>query len=440
MSARPMGHGAGDRRFRGAVLLLVSAILPAGCGGHDGAQIDATHAAREAESASAAPAASAAQTGADDEELAPGDVKWLPAHQSADGRWEAAGWDRWKMGGRVTGERLPGLGSPSLDVAVTSLVLLAYDGAGYTATSRSHLGAVVAWGLHALRGLQDEEGAFGDPQDQMWPVNQGLAILALTAHAEGDSDPRLAASVRRGVARAQRSRALEPERWSRDPGFGGLPAFAWIALASDYARQAGAPRPEHPHPSATGLDLDPRLAEDRATVAAWITLPQTEWTLARVGAALLLGGDKRDGWNREGPVVAAGAWMTDHEPRWDATGAGVDAMGWWLASHGAFRVGGATWKGWERAMKPAISDTQRRDGTFCELKGSWDPVGAGAPEGGRVFMTAALTLAMEIWYRYDRVVGAASSSNATGPAAVPAPPPPGPAEGPLPPRRYAPCK
>ena len=380
MSARPMGHGAGDRRFRGAVLLLVSAILPAGCGGHDGAQIDATHAAREAESASAAPAASAAQAGADDEELAPGDVKWLPAHQSADGRWEAAGWDRWRMGRRVTGERLPGLGSPSLDVAVTSLVLLAYGGAGYTSASPEPAGAVVAWGIHALLNLQDAEGAFGDPENAMWPVNQGLGILALTQHAELGSDLRLAEPVRRGVERAQRSRAREPERWTRDPGFGGLPAFAWIALASDAARLSLSPRRAGAHPSTTGLDLDPRLAKDRAAVAAWITLPQTEWTLARVAAALLLGASKREGWNREAAVVAAAGWLTDHEPMWDPTGAGVDAMGWWLASLGQFQVGGEAWKRWEKAMKPAILDTQRRDGTFCELKGTWDPVGAGRPK------------------------------------------------------------
>ena len=55
-------------------------------------------------------------------------------------------------------------------------------------------------------------------------------------------------------------------------------------------------------------------------------------------------------------------------------------------------------------------------------------------------MTATLTLALEIWFRYDHVFGAASPSHATGPTADPAPPTRSPAEAPLPPRRYAPCK
>ena len=94
------------------------------------------------------------------------EARWIASHQSGDGRWEAAGWDRWRRGERVTGERLPGLGSASLDVAVTSLALLAYAGAGYTSASEGLQGAVVAWGLHALLELQESEGAFGDPKVQ----------------------------------------------------------------------------------------------------------------------------------------------------------------------------------------------------------------------------------------------------------------------------------
>ena len=54
-------------------------------------------------------------------------------------------------------------------------------------------------------------------------------------------------------------------------------------------------------------------------------------------------------------------------------------------------------------MKPAVIETQRRDG---DEKGSWDPVGPWGYAGGRVYATALMTLCMEVYFRYGRVLGA----------------------------------
>ncbi len=415
----------------GAWVLLIAA-----CGGSGGTMSNSeVPAARTDTMAVAAPATDVA-------EVQPF-VGWVAGHQSGDGRWEAADWDRWRMGEHHAGERLPGLGSPSLDVAVTSLALMAYSGAGYTAESEGVNGPVVAWGLHALCMLQDEDGAFGDSRDANWPVNQGLAILALTEQAELCPESRLVEAVRRGVERAHRSRAVEIDRWTSDRVFGGLPPFAWLALASRLAVQsARSAQPEGGGASATGLESDTKLAGDRAEVAAWVSLPEAERTLAKVGAALTIGYSGREGrkeWQDMPVVIAAANWLADRAPEWKSSGEGVDAMGWWLGTQGSFVAGRAPYQRWERAMRTAIVESQRKDGTYCDVKGSWDPVGAGAEEGGRVFMTVTLSLAMQIWYRYDKCFCGCEATSVTQHLAAPKPKLP--AEGrPLPSRRYRPCR
>lgn len=47
---------------------------------------------------------------------------------------------------------------------------------------------------------------------------------------------------------------------------------------------------------------------------------------------------------------------------------------------------------------------QHRDGANKNLYGSWDPIGAWGDEGGRVYSTAILTLTLEAYYRYSKLV------------------------------------
>ena len=53
-------------------------------------------------------------------------------------------------------------------------------------------------------------------------------------------------------------------------------------------------------------------------------------------------------------------------------------------------------------MEDAILPNQRKDGDF---KGSWDPDGAWGFSGGRVYSTAMMTLSLQVYYRYSRVLG-----------------------------------
>ena len=78
---------------------------------------------------------------------------------------------------------------------------------------------------------------------------------------------------------------------------------------------------------------------------------------------------------------------------------------WYYATLAMFQAGGKYWKGWESAMEKAFLPSQHKKTTYCELKGSWDPIGPWGPDGGRVYSTAILAMCLQVLYRYDKVIG-----------------------------------
>ena len=92
-------------------------------------------------------------------------------------------------------------------------------------------------------------------------------------------------------------------------------------------------------------------------------------------------------------------------PTWNESDGSIDMYYWYYATLAMFQVGGEHWDKWKVAMDKAIVDSQRRDTEYCQLKGSWDPVGPWGPDGGRVYSTALMAMCLEAHYRYDRARG-----------------------------------
>ena len=84
-------------------------------------------------------------------------------------------------------------------------------------------------------------------------------------------------------------------------------------------------------------------------------------------------------------------------PNWKDDGR-IDFYYWYYGSYAMYQMGGKHWKAWNKAMKEAVLDSQRKDGSS---KGSWDPIGPWGPEGGRVFSTALMCLCCEVQARYQ---------------------------------------
>jgi hypothetical protein len=67
-------------------------------------------------------------------------------------------------------------------------------------------------------------------------------------------------------------------------------------------------------------------------------------------------------------------------------------------------MGGRHWTEWQKKLEPALIKTQHRTPSKKNLYGSWDPKCAWGEDGGRVYSTAILTLTLEAYYRYSKLV------------------------------------
>ena len=108
-------------------------------------------------------------------------LRWLAAHQSPNGGWEAAGFNRWCDGKPVSdASKMPdGLGKALYDPGVSGLALCAFLGAGYTNRGKHPFAKVVSKGLRYLKNIQDPEGCFGPRSTQQYIYNHATASLAM---------------------------------------------------------------------------------------------------------------------------------------------------------------------------------------------------------------------------------------------------------------------
>lgn len=404
-----------------------------------------------AEPGAADPVAPGAQAPPAEADVEPPPPNWILSHQAPDGRWPAATFDRVVRGRPAAFEDVASHGLARNDVLATAFALSVLAAAGHAPTSPGPMGEAVAAGAHALRSMQRTDGSFADPRATLGATNHAITVETLAELAVAWGDARDLVALERAVAFYVASREAGVASWRDELGPSAVTPIGWIAaaraVAVDAARAAWvswrllgddpaavvAARERRPR-----LDLDSGLARDDADVRTWLHASSGTWTPGRTGLALWLHavGSSGPDWKDAPAVRAAAAWLEAHPPRWEPSGEGVDAAGWFLATRAAHRHGGALWTAWSRAIQAAVVETQRRDGTTCTYRGSWDPIGEFADEGGRVFSTAMMARTLTVWYAYDKVFG--DDAPVLRGAAREPPRVPPPADAPRPPR-LPPC-
>ena len=99
---------------------------------------------------------------------------------------------------------------------------------------------------------------------------------------------------------------------------------------------------------------------------------------------------------REHPVMEKHAdLLLKSLPEWDPDGLSNYMYYWYYGSYAMFQMGGRHWENWNKAMKKAVLDSQRKDGSS---KGSWDPNGPWGFAGGRVYSTAMACLCLSVYH------------------------------------------
>ena len=355
-------------------------------------------------------------------------LRWLAAHQSPSGAWEAAGFDQWCDLQPATdpARRPDGLGKALYDPGVTGLALCAFLGAGYTNRGKHPFAKTVSRGLRYLKNIQDPEGCFGPRNVQQYIYNHATAALAMVEAFGMTGSPIFKGSAQRAldfislarnpyfawrygikpgdndtsvsgwmmmalksaglVNKEAKHRGRQPPLAIPEDGFDGLRGWLEKVTDPDTGRVGYTKRGEG---SARPMDLVDRFPAEKSEAM----------TAVGVLARIFMGEDPR-----KSEVVKKGAALCAKlPPTWNPADGSIDMYYWYYATLAMFQVGGRSWGGWKKAMEPSMIETQRKDTDYCAFKGSWDPVGPWGLDGGRVYSTAIMALCLEVFFRYERV-------------------------------------
>jgi len=306
-------------------------------------------------------------------------LRWLKDHQSPDGRWSSAGFDA-----QCKLNHCDGPGADGRDVRATGLALLAFLGAGEThqsGTCKETVKNALKW----LRDVQDSDGCVGPRTNPTFLRDHAVAALALTETFGMTSSRAFKEPAQKAVAFALATRA-PGGAWRNADGSLDVETTGWMTMTLRSAALS-----ELADAEAIRSAIAQAFAElDKASDAATPDLRAAVWTLSRVYDAATTTNDATFA-KRADAVASKG-------PTSDAT----DATYGYFATLAMFQTGGERWRKWNDAMKTALVDHQRADIDRDE-RGSWDPVGVGASDLGRLGVTAIECLDLEAYYRYPRV-------------------------------------
>lgn len=347
---------------------------------------------------------------------------WLKNHQNPDGYWAANEFDL-ECGKLGNDGPCTGLGFNRHDVGVTGLALLAFLGADNTDSSGKHKD-VVRDGLRYLLENQDRStGNFADPLHLEHSYDHMLATLAVVEAAALTQKFKYKKAAKKGLEYMYELRNPGAAWRYADPNSPEMIAYpndtsatGWAIMAMTMAKDYDLEIDEVA--LADSYDFIDEMTDSSGRTGYFdqgggssrlpgmdVTFPSTDTeAMTAVGVLCRIFADP----NFEKPgnedMVKKGIALMQAMPiEWNDSNPGRrDFYYWYYATYAMYQVGGRDWNTWQEGIK-AIADMQIKDG---EMKGSWDPqVDPWGPAGGRVYSTAILALLLEVYYRYDTVMG-----------------------------------
>lgn len=337
-------------------------------------------------------------------------LKWLAAQQRADGSWSSDGFET----------LLDSNGEPGHDVGVTALALQAFLGDGHTTLEGIYSPNVIR-GLSWLLGQRQPDGRilsfFGEERSPVyhgaWIYGHAMATLALSEATALSGDTLLGEATQSAADALVRARAPKSCWRYEFPSNGDVDTSvtSWAARALVAARTAGAEVDASSFTNtldwidevtdpATGRCGYHKIGEPSSRHTRINDHYPTNKAEAMTGAALwvrFLLGQHPD----EEPIMERHADLLKKSlPEWDLDGYGCDMYAWYMGTSAMWHFGGRHWDAWNKAMKEAVLDSQRKDGPYA---GSWDPVGPWGYSGGRLYSTALMAMCLEVYTRDPRI-------------------------------------
>jgi hypothetical protein len=333
-------------------------------------------------------------------------LAWLLAHQDDDGKWDCDDF----MKHDPPDDKCDGRGGRLYDHGVTGLALLAFLRAGDVTPG-------VRKGLDFLAESQDAEGCTGPRETQHFIYNHAVATWALSEGFARTRDRRYEAAAQKAIDFLEKARnPYLGWRYGVRQGENDTSVTACCALALAAGRRAGLRVDEasfdgarawfekmtDPATGQVGYHVRGGMpARPQEKVEGFPSEKSQAITAAAISALLEMGDDPA--------AVAKGVDLCARlPPVWNPDDGSIDMYYWFHATDAMARVGGAAWTAWRANLEAAVLPSQHVPGSGSRT-GSWDPLDPWGDDGGRVYSTALMALAL-----------------ATEPAAVRAAPRPGP--------------
>jgi len=337
-------------------------------------------------------------------------LQWLKNHQDEDGKWDTDGFMK-----HDEGEPCDGPGNPVHDVGNTGLALLAFLGDGSTLRAGPYKDTIKK-GVLWLKDQQQENGLFGTNASHDFVYNHAIATYAMCEAFGLSQYTLLKPYAQKGVNYLESHRnpysvwRYQPRDNDNDTSVTGWCIMAyesgeffgleinkaaldicavWLDSVSDATgkhgySKAGEPSSRKPGDHATKFPVE--KGESMTAVGLFCRFFM---------------GQKPE----EKPVMKAAAdLILSKPPIWDPKAGTIDEYYWYYATYALFQMGGRHWTEWQKHLTAAVIKPQHRDKAKKNLYGSWDPIGAWGEDGGRVYTTAILTLTLEAYYRYSKLV------------------------------------
>jgi hypothetical protein len=338
-------------------------------------------------------------------------LQWLKNHQDEDGKWDCDGFSKHD----TEGEPCDGPGNAVHDVGVTGLALLAFLGDGSTLRGgpyKQNIKDGVTW----LKSQQQENGLFGTNASHDFIYNHAIAAYAM-CEAFGLSKYTLLKPVaQKGVNYLESHRnpysvwRYQPRDNDNDTSVTGWCIMAyesgeffgleinksalglcatWLDQVTDATGKVGYSKAGEPSSRKPGEHQTKFPVEKGEAMTA-----------VGLFCRFFMGQDPK-----EKPIMTASAnLILSKPPIWDVKAGTIDHYYWYYATYAMFQMGGRHWTEWQKKLNDAVVKPQHMDKAKKNLYGSWDPIGAWGEDGGRVYSTAILTLTLEAYFRYSKLV------------------------------------
>lgn len=308
-------------------------------------------------------------------------LKWLAAHQSADGRWDARRFD--ENCGACRGKT-----KIKADVALTGLSLLCFLAVDHTHLREGEYQDTVRRGLDWLIAQQESSG---DLRGGETMYSHGIATIALSEAYGMSADPALAPRVQNAVDFIYRARNRNEGGWRYDPGQAGdTSVLGWQVMALKSAHAAGADVPEGAFDVARRW-LD-RVSQGTSE-GLYAYQPGRKYSRSMTAEAMFvqqLLGRTPD----ELRMRTSARFVARQLPDWEDD---PNTYLWYYGILVLFQHQGEEWRDWNGALTKQLLRHQHQTGRTA---GSWDSTDRWSKLGGRVYQTALCTLMLEVYYRY----------------------------------------